>query len=172
MYRTPSKVCVHTPTHTFVDLLCRAWAPITRVGGVRAAGARRGAGVAARGGLRVRVARVPAAVVVRREGGAAAVHHVHGLWGQRRGGVLTHMGPKMPEWCPEKHCWRASDVTLGSEHQLKCPQFKNDCNWRVSGVCVCPKGHLQKQAPHGDMNSVMWQNGCKWSSRKVKHSTL
>lgn len=51
---------------------------------VGAAGPGQRAALAAGGGLRVRVTRIPAAAVVMwREGGAAAVHRVHGLRGQR-----------------------------------------------------------------------------------------
>lgn len=65
---------------TFVYFLCRTGASIGGVEVVGAARAGQRAGVAARWGLRVRVTRVAAvAVVMRREGGAAAVYRVHGL---------------------------------------------------------------------------------------------
>lgn len=60
---------------------------------VRAAGPGRWAGVATGRGLRVRVTCVPTvAVAMRREGGPTAIHHVHGLPGQRaEEGVRGHV---------------------------------------------------------------------------------
>lgn len=41
------------------------------------------------------------------------------------------------------------DVAVGEEHQLKRPIFKNDWNWKASGVFVCLfKGQLEKQTSH------------------------
>lgn len=65
---------------TFVDFLCGTGAPIRGVEVVRAAAPGQRAALTTRGGLRVRVTCVPtAAVVMRREGGAATIYHVHGL---------------------------------------------------------------------------------------------
>lgn len=74
MYRTFEE------SPTFVDFLRRTGAPIRGVEVVGAAASGQRAALATRRGLCVRVTRVPAAaVVMRREGGAATIYHVHGL---------------------------------------------------------------------------------------------
>ncbi len=66
--------------HTFVDILCRTGASIGGVEVLGAAGVGQRAGVTTRRGLCVCVTCVPTvAVVMRREGGAAAIYHIHGL---------------------------------------------------------------------------------------------
>lgn len=79
--------------HTFVNVLCRTGASIRGVEVVGAVRVEQRTGVATWRGLCVCVTCVPAvAVVMRREGGAAAIYHIHGLWGERKEeGVISHV---------------------------------------------------------------------------------